>query len=233
MKQRTFILTERQFNRLLERQMINEGVLEKIGKFIFKGCKTKDECLDRIVRLVTYGVISISMGINIISNGGSLFSEKDKNDIKMELANRASEDDWEEVCNDAIVTVYNAVPSQCNNDVAHTSSMFKLDHSDIGSHKIVAMERTFMKELGLKYGDVIKIVGTYKGLQDGIYQIQDTMNKRFAGQHKIDVLVPNDIKYGGTLPNKPAKVYILSDKGNTEKYLKLMKPSLKEKNNIC
>lgn len=54
------------------------------------------------------------------------------------------------------------------------------------------MERTFMKELGVKYGDVVKIEGT--GKYDGVWQIQDTMNKRFAGQHKIDILTTN--KYG-------------------------------------
>ena len=51
-----------------------------------------------------------------------------------------------------------------------------------------------MKEFGLKYGDVVKIEGTDKW--DGVWQIQDTMNKRFAGQHKIDILVPNNIKLG-------------------------------------
>lgn len=95
---------------------------------------------------------------------------------------------------DVLATVYNAVPAQCNNDVRHTASMFKLNLDDVLSHRIIAMERTMMKEYGLKYGDVVKIEGA--GQWDGIWQIQDTMNKRFAGQHKIDILVPNNIKYG-------------------------------------
>ena len=28
-----------------------------------------------------------------------------------------------------------------------------------------------------------------RGIRDGIYQIQDTMNKKFAGKHKIDFLI--------------------------------------------
>ena len=56
------------------------------------------------------------------------------------------------------------------------------------------MERTFMKELGLKYGDVVYVEGTQKW--DGPWQIQDTMNKRFAGMHKIDILVPKNIRTG-------------------------------------
>jgi len=101
---------------------------------------------------------------------------------------------WTEVSNDALATVYNAVPAQCNNDVLHTASMFKLNLGDVLSQRVIAMERTFMKELGLKYGDVVYVEGT--GKWDGPWQIQDTMNKRFAGMHKIDILVPKNIKTG-------------------------------------
>lgn len=101
---------------------------------------------------------------------------------------------WQEVSNDALATVYNAVPGQCNNDVVHTASMFKLDLSNVLSQRVIAMERTFMRELGVKYGDVVYIEGT--GKWDGPWQIQDTMNKRFAGMHKIDILVPSNIRSG-------------------------------------
>ncbi len=101
---------------------------------------------------------------------------------------------WKTVSDDAIATVYNAVPAQCNKDVVHTASMFKLNLGDVLSQRVIAMERTFMKELGLKYGDVVYIEGTEKW--DGPWQIQDTMNKRFAGMHKIDILVPKNIRTG-------------------------------------
>lgn len=102
--------------------------------------------------------------------------------------------DWKLVSNDTIATVYNAVPSQCNNDIVHTASMFKLNLKDVLSQRVIAMERTFMKELGLKYGDVVYVEGV--GKWNGPWQIQDTMNKRFAGMHKIDILVPNNVKHG-------------------------------------
>lgn len=101
---------------------------------------------------------------------------------------------WKLVSDDTLATVYNAVPSQCNNDVVHTASMFKLNLANVLSQKVIAMERTFMKELGLKYGDVVYVEGTDKW--DGPWQIQDTMNKRFAGMHKIDILVPRNIRTG-------------------------------------
>lgn len=101
---------------------------------------------------------------------------------------------WKLVSDDTLATVYNAVPQQCNNDVAHTASMFKLNLANVLSQRVIAMERTFMKELGLKYGDVVYVEGTEKW--DGPWQIQDTMNKRFAGMHKIDILVPRNIRTG-------------------------------------
>jgi hypothetical protein len=73
------------------------------------------------------------------------------------------------------------------------------------------MERTMMKEYGLKYGDIVKIEGTEKW--DGLWQIQDTMNKRFAGQHKIDILVPNNIRLGKW---SNVKVYIPGDEETAE-----------------
>ena len=101
---------------------------------------------------------------------------------------------WKLVSDDTLATVYNAVPQQCNGDVVHTASMFKLNLANVLSQRVIAMERTFMKELGLKYGDIVYVEGTEKW--DGPWQIQDTMNKRFAGMHKIDILVPRNIRTG-------------------------------------
>lgn len=98
------------------------------------------------------------------------------------------------LADDVIATVYNALPGQCNDNPTRTASMFVIDKSRIESYRIIAMERTMMREYGLSYGDIVSIEGT--GKYDGEWQIQDTMNKRFAGQHRIDFLVPDDIKTG-------------------------------------
>lgn len=226
MKQRNILITERQLNQFILKQMINEGTLKNLCKRFFKGCETVDDYYLQILKLICSGLMTASIAIALITNGGTNLSKEETQKLAIEVAKAVPQSEWKMVCTDAVVTVYNAVPSQCDNDVEHTASMFKLNLKDVASHKVVAVERTFMKELGLEYGDVIKIEGTYKGKQDGVYQVQDTMNKRFAGQHKIDVLVPSDIKYGGTMPNQFAKVYILNDKNNTQKYLDLMTPSL-------
>lgn len=101
--------------------------------------------------------------------------------------------EWEQVCNDVEATIYHATKAQCNNQPNITASLFQLDMTNPQGHKIIAMERTMMKQYNLNYGDIVKISGTKL---DGIYQIQDTMNKRFKGKHKIDILVNKDIKFG-------------------------------------
>lgn len=119
----------------------------------------------------------------------------------------SEEPDWKLLCNDVEATVYHATPAQCNNDVKNTASMFQLNLNDPESHKIIAMERTMMKQYGLKFGDLVKVEGA--GQRDGIYQIQDVMNKRFVGKHKIDFLINLDSKIG---------------KWNNVKIYKLMNP---------
>lgn len=104
------------------------------------------------------------------------------------------EPSWTEVATGVTATIYHAVPAQCNADVRHTASMFTLDLDDVASQRVVAMERTMMKRLGIRYGDIILVSGA--GDLDGLWQVQDTMNKRFADQDKIDLLVPTSRKHG-------------------------------------
>lgn len=134
-------------------------------------------------------------------------------------------EEWVLVAENVIGTVYNAVPEQCDNDPIYTASMFRLNLDNVYSHKIIAMEKTFMKTLGLSYGDVVKVEGT--GKWDGVWQIQDTMNSRFAGQKKIDFLVPEDIKLGKW---NEIKLYSLSDKSNADIYRNNMAPQAKKNN---
>ena len=197
------ILTEQQLTTLLCEEALMESMFHKGMSF--------SEILSAVKTLGKKGLLTASIIMNIVLMFGLNNAQKMalENVAKVEQAieNKkscefnAEEGKWEknpaawsEVSNDALATVYNAVPSQCNNDVLHTASMFKLNLGDVLSQRVIAMERTFMKELGLKYGDVVYVEGT--GKWDGPWQIQDTMNKRFAGMHKIDILVPRNIKTG-------------------------------------
>ena len=218
-------LTEQQFNYILKQQMLNEGVLRYLYQRFFGRCQNSGDYINRIIGLITAGMITFGIAVDLINNGrGTVLTNEQATEIIDAVANKAPIEEWKPICNDAVITVYNAKPEQCNNDVENTASMFHLNLNDVGSHRIVALERSFMKEFNLKFGDVIKIVGTHKGLQDGVYQIQDVMNKRFVGQHKVDVLVPDSITHGGTWPEQYATIYVLNDKNNTQQYLDLMAP---------
>ena len=211
MEGKRIYLTEAQFKTLMEQQILEES-------------------FNSLLQKVAAGVVSVAMALSLIGKMNT--TQERKEAMEAEIVESAPEEEWKMIADDVCVTVYNAVPAQCNADVQHTASMFKLDLKNPESHKIIAMERTMMSEYGLKYGDIVKIEGTYNGVQDGIYQIQDTMNKRFAGQHKIDVLVANNVKYGGTYKDEKAKVYVLNDKSNEDTYRLDMAPQYKGNKNI-
>ena len=81
-------------------------------------------------------------------------------------------------------TCYNAVVKQTNKDVSHTASMFDLDLDNPYLHRIVAISRD-LESKGFHMGDIIMVCGT--GVYDGLWIINDRMNKRFF--NKIDFLV--------------------------------------------
>lgn len=180
---------------------------------------------NKLFKLATFFFFGTSISIGIITSLEKIGIYMEE---QTEIAEAKAEpvDDWLLATDNLIVTVYNATKSQCNDDVQHTASMFKLDLSHPEKHKIVALERTMAKKFGLKFGDLVKIEGTYKGKQDGVYRYEDLMNKRFAGIDKADVLVANNIKCGGTLKNQPAKLYVLRDGVDDTIYRKDMAPQI-------
>ena len=232
------IITESQLKEVAEVQMLMESIFEaeSINEF-------KKEVRKLVRRLLLSGVAIASI-YSIISN------YCDKNNVSQEVKKQAIEtvseinndtttdikknepivnkkkNDWKLVDSHTIATVYNAIPAQCNGDFGHTASMFTLNLDDVLSHRIIAMERTFMTKLGLKYGDIVKIEGTNG--YDGVWQIQDTMNKRFKGKHKIDILVPNNIKYGQW---DNVKIYKLTDPTLKGKYISNMAGEISEELN--
>ena len=122
---------------------------------------------------------------------GGFLVEKPNNDYSRPADETPA---WELISSSTTATVYNAVPSQCNTDCFHTASMYTIVPERIESERILAMERTMMSQFGIAYGDTVRVEGA--GRYDGLWQVQDTMNKRFQGQHKIDFLVPDNIRHG-------------------------------------
>lgn len=219
------IITEQQLVNLTEIQILKESIFEasSIDEF-------KQEVRKLIRKMLLMGIATASI-IGVISN---MCDKKGVSpEFKQEAIATAQQEvkspvdkNWKLADTHTIVTVYNAVPAQCNNDFGHTASMFRLNLYNVLSHRIIAMERTYMKKLGLNYGDVVKIEGTNG--YDGVWQIQDTMNKRFAGQNKIDILVPDNIKYGQW---DNVKLYVLKNPALASKYASNFAPQVSREEN--
>lgn len=109
---------------------------------------------------------------------------------------------WILISCSATATVYNAVPEQCGSNPTVTASGFEIDPSKVQDLRILAMERTMMKKHDIHYGDTVYVLGA--GRYDGKWVVHDTMHSKWAGQDKIDFLVPNDVRVGKW---KDVKVY--------------------------
>ena len=90
-------------------------------------------------------------------------------------------------------TVYNAVPEQCGNHPSVTASGRTIT-GDVMELRILAMERTMMAKHGIRYGDTVLVEGA--GEYDGEWVVEDTMSRRWAGQDRVDFLVPESIRLG-------------------------------------
>jgi hypothetical protein len=217
------ILTESQINILMESNMIIESIFN-IGSI--KNFKYDIKKLIKNMLIAGMSVATIYSMVNDYCDKNNIpeITKQEVIEIVDEVSNTdAKNSHWELANSNTIATVYNAIPAQCNGDFGHTASMFRLNLNDVLSQRVIAMERTFMHKLGLKYGDVVYLEGT--GKYDGVWQIQDTMNKRFAGQHKIDILVPENIKYGQW---ENVNLYVLKDKSMTNTYKSQMAPQISE-----
>lgn len=198
----------------------------KFAKEQLKNAKTFAEVKQISIDAVKKGALAGSIALLIFGNFA--YNKHKYKEIMSELYKIESEIEeikpfWKLISSNVTATVYNADPKQCNADVIHTASMFKLDLKHPEEHKIIAMESTMMKKYRLKYGDLVKIEGTDR---DGIYQIQDTMHKKYAGKEKIDILVANDV-HNGKWDN--IKIYVLINPEEWAQKLKSeMKPALNQ-----
>lgn len=88
-------------------------------------------------------------------------------------------------------TVYHAVVEQCNKDVQHTATNFKLNLNNPYSHRIIAVSRD-LEAKGFVMNSKVYVSGTVK--YDGIWVIRDRMHKRKTNQ--IDFLINKSMGLG-------------------------------------
>lgn len=214
--ERKIYLTEQQMKLLVENQILMESM--------FKNIRTFNDLLKLVKQLAVAGALTSTL-IAGICHQYNLNKQQEQmiHDVVETVSDTKESDDnpWQLACDTATATVYNAVPDQCNADCGRTASMFRLNLSDVYSHRIIAIERTMMEKYGLQMGDVVYLEGV--GKFDGVWQVQDKMNKKFAGQDKIDLLVPNNIKTGKW---DNVKIYTLKDKSMTGEFKSELAPQL-------
>jgi len=90
------------------------------------------------------------------------------------------------------LTGYHPTVEQCDNTPDVTADGTKFDIDRAGEYKYVALSRDLLLHFNkrgarINFGDYIYIRGTPKGVQDGVYQVRDTMNKRHT--EWIDILL--------------------------------------------
>ena len=216
------ILTESQIRTLVENQILMESMFKNVRNF--------SDLLKIVKNLAFKGVLTASLITNICLYYQLNDAQKEQIQAVAEETTEvvdgttSSEEDnspWQLACGGAIATVYNAVAGQCNADYGRTASMFRMNIKNPESHRIIAIERTMMDKYGLQMGDVVYLEGV--GEYDGVWQVQDKMNKRFAGMDKIDLLVNGDTKTGKW---NNVKIYTLKDKSLTNQYKSELAPQL-------
>ena len=93
---------------------------------------------------------------------------------------------------DVVVTMYHPTRGQTDSTPNILADGTKITIHKASEYRYVAVSRNLLKRWGgwLDYGDFIVLKGT--GGKDGVYQVKDTMNKRFV--NRIDILESPGVK---------------------------------------
>lgn len=100
----------------------------------------------------------------------------------------------EELHHYVTATVYNPVASQCDDSPLVTADCSKIDLAKLekGEIKWIAVSRDLLERY--PYGSVVELESDSDPSINGIYEVHDTMNKRY--ENYIDILVPTRVKLG-------------------------------------
>ena len=90
------------------------------------------------------------------------------------------------------VTMYQPVRYQTDSTPNILADGTRIKTQEASNYKFIAVSRNLLKRWGgwLDYGDFILLKGTDG--KDGVYQVRDTMNKRYV--NRIDILESTDVK---------------------------------------
>ena len=87
---------------------------------------------------------------------------------------------------DVTVTMYHPIYPQTDKTPSITADGTRISINNASEHRFVALSRNLLKRWGgpFDYGDFILLRGTDG--KDGVYQVRDTMNRRYINH--IDIL---------------------------------------------
>ena len=93
---------------------------------------------------------------------------------------------------DVIVTMYQPVRYQTDSTPNILADGTRIKTEEASNYKFIAVSRNLLKRWGgwLNYGDFVLLKGTDH--KDGVYQVRDTMNKRWV--NRIDILESVSVK---------------------------------------
>ena len=142
----------------------------------------------------------VALSIVLITYANGIISTKFLNDKNIQLETlRVVNSDLKEKLNEyetegihVTVTMYQPLRYQTDSTPNILADGTRIKTELASNYKFIAVSRNLLKRFGgwLDYGDFVLLKGTT--LKDGVYQVRDTMNKRFVNY--IDILESPGVK---------------------------------------
>ncbi len=142
--------------------------------------------------------LALSIVLITISNGFVSTKLLEKKDVQLkkyvreniELRKKLYEYETEGI--NVSVTMYQPLRYQTDSTPNILADGTRIKTEEASNYKFIAVSRNLLKRWGgwLEYGDFILLKGTDD--KDGVYQVRDTMNKRFV--NRVDILESPGVK---------------------------------------
>ena len=142
----------------------------------------------------------IALSIVLITYANGIVTTKFLNDKNIQLETlRVVNSDLKEKLNEyetegmrVTVTMYQPLRYQTDSTPNILADGTRIRIQEASNYKFIAVSRNLLKRFGgwLDYGDFVLLMGT--SVKDGVYQVRDTMNKRFV--NRIDILESPGVK---------------------------------------
>ena len=142
----------------------------------------------------------IFLAITLITYANGIVSTKFLNDKNIQLQSLRDEnkrlvdklDEYETEGMHVTVTMYQPVRRQTDSTPNILADGTRIRTKEASNYKFIAVSRNLLKRWGgfLDYGDFVLLKGTDH--KDGVYQVRDTMNKRWV--NRIDILESVHVK---------------------------------------